>query len=224
MKYLLLIMLMLPLHVFSQDAYQDTYEEETVAIEDTYEEELPAEEDTYEEELPTEEDAYQEELPAEEETAPLPIATTPAVLPEPASSLNSANQIATTSQQIPRLNTRRSILMLLNNTVWMTSDLKRNEDLVVFFKDETQGISLTTRGQKVQLPKKMYPIRIIENNTNNNSAILIIASQKNILYYSFKLLTSFYLLISPGFETLEEAKKVHEDEYFNQGYILQLIY
>ncbi|MGL4563527.1 MAG: hypothetical protein ACRCVW_06720 [Brevinema sp.] len=219
MKYLLLIMLMLPLHVFSQDAYQDTYEEELPA-----EEEIVDTEDTYEEDSIATEDTYEEENVATEDMTPLPITATPATLPEPASSLNSANQIATTSQQIPKLNTGRSILMLLNNTVWMTSDLKRNEDLVVFFKDETQGISLTTRGQKIQLPKRMYPIRVIENNTNNNSAILIIASQKNILYYSFKLLTPFYLLISPGFETLEEAKKVHEDEYFNQGYILQLIY
>lgn len=214
MKYLLLLLLFpLWIHAQNEDIIDETIttvEEDTVIDNEYAYEEIS---DINITESVTEEiteDSYPEYISQPIVTPPVPT--------------NTSNQIATTSKQIPILNSGKDLISLLNNTVWMASDLKRNEDLFVFFKNSLQGVSLTQRGQKIIIPKKMYPMKIIEDNKVDNSAILLIASEKELLYYSFKLITPFYLAISPGYDDINKLKNLSYNDYFNKGYILQLIY
>jgi len=138
--------------------------------------------------------------------------------------LKDPNTIVTVSAQIPNLNAPTSILEKLNNTVWMTSDLKRNEDLYIFFKGNRQGLGVVKRGEDTPVPQILYPIKMVQQGSDVYSGIFIVSSENKLMYYSFRFITPFYLAISDGYENPTPLQFITLEDYFNTGYILQLIY
>ncbi|MDK2818526.1 MAG: hypothetical protein KFW21_03640 [Spirochaetota bacterium] len=141
-----------------------------------------------------------------------------------ASPQNSKTKLNLASKKIPLLNLTTSIFEELQETVWITSDIKSNKDLYVIFNDNQYGRVSVTRGAVAKYPTESYPIKFIQEGPYPNSGIFVIPSQKKILYYSFYFLNQYYLLISPGYNQIEPLLKLTIPEYFKDGYILQLVY
>lgn len=131
---------------------------------------------------------------------------------------------AITSQRIPDFPVKGTLIENLANTVWMAVDIKRGEEFYLFFQNGTHSVSLTKRGGIPKYPDKLYPIKGIVDNPEDNSSIVIVASQNRLLYYSFKLLSPYYLGISAGFDTPEPLQELTISDYFNNGYIMHLVY
>lgn len=131
---------------------------------------------------------------------------------------------ALVSQRIPRLPLEGPLTEALANTVWLAADLKRGEDFYLFFQNGTHSVALTKRGITPKYPDKSYPLKTVSENAEDGSAIVIVASQNRLLYYSFKLISPYYLAISAGYETAEALQELTLTDYFNSGYVLQLVY
>ncbi|MGL5722439.1 MAG: hypothetical protein ACRCY4_08575 [Brevinema sp.] len=128
------------------------------------------------------------------------------------------------SQKIPTVPLAGSFLDNVANTAWVASNIKRKEDFYLFFQSSTHAITVTERGATPTYPERAYPIKTIAENPDNNSATVIVASQNRLLYYSFRLITPYYLIISAGYETPEALEEITLEDYFNGGYVLQLVY
>ncbi|MGL5721420.1 MAG: hypothetical protein ACRCY4_03345 [Brevinema sp.] len=129
-----------------------------------------------------------------------------------------------TSQRIPVVPVAGPFLDNLANTSWVASNIKRKEDFYLFFQSGTHSITVTERGGVPSYPERSFPIKTIAENPEENSATIIVASQNRLLYYSFRLITPYYLLISAGYETPEALEEITLEDYFNGGYALQLVY
>ncbi|SFB75210.1 hypothetical protein SAMN02745150_00613 [Brevinema andersonii] len=140
------------------------------------------------------------------------------------SAVTNQNFKATTSQQIPNFNNLNDFSKIINDTVWVASDYKRSEDLYIFFHNNTQAIQLAKMGELVEYPKEAYPIRLFKQNPAQRSAIFIVASKNRLLYYSFQLITPYFMGVSAGYENPEPLEKITLEHYFNNGYIMQLVY
>lgn len=129
------------------------------------------------------------------------------------------------SKKIPSLNfTSGSILDQLQETIWVTSNIKNNTDLYVVFNNNRYGRKAVLRGTPLTYPSEVHPIKFVRNGRLTNSGIFIVPSQEKILYYSFIFLTPYYLLISPGYNQINPLLKLEIPEYLTDGYILQLVY
>ncbi|MGL5253845.1 MAG: hypothetical protein ACRC9L_02305 [Brevinema sp.] len=144
--------------------------------------------------------------------------------PSPDSSNSPGGPSSLTSQRIPVVPLTGAFLDNLANTVWLASNIKRKEDFYLFFQSGTHSITVTERGGNPDLPERAFPIKTVSENINDNSAVVIVASQNRLLYYSFRLITPYYLLISAGYEAQEALEDITLGDYFNGGYVLQLVY
>jgi len=134
------------------------------------------------------------------------------------------NSIRVSSKKIPNLYSLDTLIQKLDGTVWVTSNFKKLEDLFIFFNQNQQGISISKRGSGINIPKKMYPIKFIQNGNKVNSGIFIIPSKDKILYYSFYLISPYYLAISAGYNNISPLTNLSLQNYLNDGYLLQLVY
>ena len=135
---------------------------------------------------------------------------------------NSARSVV--SQRMPVVPVAGPFLDNLMNTSWVASNLKRKEDFYLFFQSGTHSITVVERGGMPKYPERSYPIKTIAEDPENNSATVIVASQNRLLYYSFRLITPYYLLISAGYESPEALAEITLADYFTGGYVLQLVY
>lgn len=142
--------------------------------------------------------------------------------PDPAAGAPASRALV--SQRIPRLPLEGPFVDSLANTVWMAADLKRGEDFYLFFQNGTHSVALSKRGATPKYPEKSYPLKTVSENPEDGSAIVIVASHNRLLYYSFKLISPYYLAISAGYETAEALQELSISDYFNSGYVLQLVY
>ncbi|MGL4367436.1 MAG: hypothetical protein ACRCTQ_04055 [Brevinemataceae bacterium] len=136
----------------------------------------------------------------------------------------SADSVSTTSKKIPDLMIPGKLLDKLNDTVWLASDLKKNQDFYIFFKNQRQSVAAVPRGQAVGYPQQSYPLKYMQEGSEANSAIYLVITEDKLLYYSFRLITPYYLAVSPGYETIDPLTTFTLQNYFNTGYILQLVY
>ena len=129
------------------------------------------------------------------------------------------------SKKIPSLNfTSGSIFDQLQETIWVTSNIKNNTDLYVVFNNNRYGRKAVLRGSTPTYPSEVHPIKFVKTGRIANSGIFIVPSQEKILYYSFVFLNPYYLLISPGYNQMDPLLKLEIPEYLTDGYILQLVY
>lgn len=129
------------------------------------------------------------------------------------------------SQKIPSMEFEISTMMeQLQDTIWFATDMRQDQDLYVFFKDNSYGGIAISQGLAPQAPQRMYPAKFVQAGNMPNTAIFLIASQDNILYYSIKLISPFFLVISAGYPYPEPLVDMATEDYFLNGYLLQLVY
>ncbi|MGL5955262.1 MAG: hypothetical protein ACRC0X_01450 [Brevinema sp.] len=154
------------------------------------------------------------------------IALTTLLSPQNTQTQNNMNEMQIfVSKKTPNLGAdTENIMEELQNTIWMTSDLQNTRELYVFFYDYKYGNISIKREENVRFPQQSYPMKFIQKGPYPNSSIFIIPSQEKILYYTFYLLTPYYMIISAGYNSIDPLLTMEIPDYLQDGHLLQLVY
>ncbi len=130
------------------------------------------------------------------------------------------------SQKIPNLRMIRggNIMDELQNTVWVTLDVKNDMTLYAFFSDNKYGNTGVLPDTELALPSVFYPMRFLQAGNQEHSSIFIIASKQKLLYYTMYLIDPYHLVISAGYNSPDPLLEMTLEEYLRDGFVLQLVY